>query len=77
MKISFSQGKRSPWSEGRWLNSVAFGLVALWPHTTPWALWHGEHHCGVILGVGAGDVWVPVQPVGLDHSVPTLLFLGD
>lgn len=39
MKISFSQGKRSPWSEGRWLNSVSFGLVALWPHTTPWAGW--------------------------------------
>lgn len=55
---------------------MAFGLAALWPHTTPWARWHGEHHCGVTLGADAGGVWVQAQPVGLDHSTPTLLLSG-
>lgn len=80
MKISFSQGKKSMVPmvrRGRWLNPVAFGLVALWPHITPWAHWHGEHHCGVTLGLGAGGVCVQTQPVGLGHSAPTLLLLGD
>lgn len=73
MKISFSQGKKSMVPV---VGREVAKLCGLWTGGPVGQHHHGEHHCGVTLGVGAGDVWVQAQPVGPDHSTPTLLLSG-